>query len=264
MSSVAAQGALHVLRYGAQELKAQISTNTIRAFRNLIILILLAVLLSVAYRYLESFLFPPPNVVKVLVSRSFLEIVKPPVEELQNEPPPPPPPAAMMEAASGPAERAGTPVAVPDALVADLPEIASVDVMDRASNSGNEGGVDNGGFAAGIGEGTTVAIQEREEIPDENEFMAVEQEVAFDLEGIKKNVKYPENAMRLGIQGKVNVAVLVGKDGSILNVKVTDSDNVNLNQAAIDAIRKSTFIPAKQNGQPVTSWVRIPIDFKLR
>jgi len=37
-----------------------------------------------------------------------------------------------------------------------------------------------------------------------------------------------------------------------------------LNQSAKNAIAQTQFIPAKQNGEPITTWIRIPIYFRIR
>ena len=71
-------------------------------------------------------------------------------------------------------------------------------------------------------------------------------------------------ARKAGIEGKVIVRVLVGKDGKPMKSVVQNSDSQMLDQAAKDAVMKSVFTPAIQNGQPITCWVSIPITFKLR
>jgi len=37
-----------------------------------------------------------------------------------------------------------------------------------------------------------------------------------------------------------------------------------LNSAAVKAVQETTFTPAKQNGQAVRVWARVPIRFTLR
>lgn len=102
-------------------------------------------------------------------------------------------------------------------------------------------------------------------VPDPEEFIAVEREPGVDINAISRNVIYPEEAIKEGIEGKVIIKVLVLKDGSIKNPIVEYSDNSKLNQSAIDAIMLlKTITPAEQKGKPVDCWVSIPINFKLK
>ena len=71
-------------------------------------------------------------------------------------------------------------------------------------------------------------------------------------------------AKRNGIEGTVLVGALIGKDGRIEKIQVIESENEILNAAAVTAVKETTFTPAKQNGQPVRVWTRVPITFKLR
>ena len=69
--------------------------------------------------------------------------------------------------------------------------------------------------------------------------------------------------------GRVNISspiarALIGKDGRIEKIQVIESENEILNAAAVTAVKETTFTPAKQNGQPVRVWTRVPITFKLR
>ncbi|RPI68843.1 MAG: energy transducer TonB [Ignavibacteriae bacterium] len=260
MSTLAASSPLETLRYGASEFKAVIERNTKRAFYFTMSLLLLLALFSFTYRLLESWFFPPPNVVKVKVARVSLDALPPPPSDA--EAPPPPPPTAIPPA-SGPAARAGTPVAVPDAMIAeDAKDFANIDEINRASAIGGDG-QDFGGFSDNIGV-SDVNISAREEDPDIDEFIAVEKEPDFDYADIQKRVKYPDIARRNGIEGTVVVGALVGKDGRVEKTQIIDSDNELLNKNAVDAVRETVFTPAIQNGNPVRTWVRIPIVYKLR
>jgi periplasmic protein TonB len=37
-----------------------------------------------------------------------------------------------------------------------------------------------------------------------------------------------------------------------------------LDDAAIEAVKGWTFVPATQGGQPIAGWVTVPIDFRLQ
>lgn len=246
-------------RYGATELKDLISKNTKRAFIFTVSLLLLLFLFSVAYKLVREFMFPSPRVVKVLLTKATLQSLAPPPAD--NAPPPPPPPLAPPPA--GPAARAGTPVAVPDALIApDQKDFANIDSIGQASA---EGGGDGTGSFADIGDPNgSLQIETREEDPNIDEFIAVEVEPRFDYDDLKKRVVYPQIARSSGIEGEVTVGVLVGKTGKIEKIQIVSSDNEVLNKAAEKAVGETTFSPALQNGTPVRTWVRIPVKFRLR
>lgn len=76
--------------------------------------------------------------------------------------------------------------------------------------------------------------------------------------------KYPESARRDGKEGRVLVRVLVNEEGRSTAVEVNRSSGVEaLDQAAVEAIKRWCFSPARYGERPVESWVRIPIDFRL-
>jgi len=147
-------------------------------------------------------------------------------------------------------------------IAEDAKDFANIDEINRASAIGGDG-QDFGGFSDNIGV-SDVNISAREEDPDIDEFIAVEKEPDFDYADIQKRVKYPDIARRNGIEGTVVVGALVGKDGRVEKTQIIDSDNELLNKNAVDAVRETVFTPAIQNGNPVRTWVRIPIVYKLR
>lgn len=88
------------------------------------------------------------------------------------------------------------------------------------------------------------------------------------LEGLMNflmyNVKYPEEAMKAGIEGKVAVKFIVGKDGHIYDpIVISDTPEI-LNNEALRVIKLlDTFEPATTNGQPVNCEFVLPINFKI-
>jgi len=177
---------------------------------------------------------------------------------------PPPPPATVVS--SGPAARAGTPVPVPEAeLAEDLQEFADVDVLSRASAEGGDG-EDMGDFSDNIDidESANVDIDVREEEPDPEDFIPVEKEPACDMEDLRKRVVYPEMAKRAGIEGMVLVRALISKSGKVKKTIIQASDNSALNKAASTAVKNTVFTPAIQNKRAVQLWISIPVDFRLR
>jgi protein TonB len=76
--------------------------------------------------------------------------------------------------------------------------------------------------------------------------------------------EYPDIAKQAGIEGRVVVYVLVGRDGRVLDARVDPHFSVAmLDEAALAAARKMIFEPALANHQPVAVWVAKPYRFAL-
>lgn len=77
-------------------------------------------------------------------------------------------------------------------------------------------------------------------------------------------VVYPDMARDAGVEGRVLVLMLVGKDGHVLDVRVDPKHSVPmLDAAAIDCARSCVFKPALSNDHPVMVWVQRPFEFRL-
>ncbi len=75
---------------------------------------------------------------------------------------------------------------------------------------------------------------------------------------------YPPISRRMNEQGKVLLHVVVGADGLPKEVSIAKSSGFpRLDDAAIAAVEKWRFVPAKQGDQAVTASVNVPINFKL-
>jgi protein TonB len=76
--------------------------------------------------------------------------------------------------------------------------------------------------------------------------------------------EYPESARREGREGRVLLRVLIDDQGRTKTVEINaSSGSSTLDRAAIEAIRRWSFHPARYGDQPVESWLRIPIEFRL-
>jgi periplasmic protein TonB len=83
------------------------------------------------------------------------------------------------------------------------------------------------------------------------------------IEAIMKNVVYPESAKEEGVQGKVIVKLIVDEKGNVSSTEVVQSVNKELDNAAVDAIKKTKFTPAMKDSKPVKCEIAIPVMFKL-
>jgi periplasmic protein TonB len=76
---------------------------------------------------------------------------------------------------------------------------------------------------------------------------------------------YPEVSRRRGEEGVVVLVALVGADGEIKELKVKESSGFEkLDQAAVMAVKKWRFQPAKMGMIDISSEVEIPIRFRLK
>jgi protein TonB len=105
-------------------------------------------------------------------------------------------------------------------------------------------------------------VREAEPAPDE--FVSVEKEPNTDLAEVQRKLVYPPMAIKQGLEGKVLVRVLVGKDGRPKRSIIDQSVASSLDEAAMRAVMSSYFTPAIQNNTPIDCWVTIPVVFKLR
>ena len=76
---------------------------------------------------------------------------------------------------------------------------------------------------------------------------------------------YPSLARRMGEEGKVLLRVYVEASGLPSKVEIrTSSGSERLDQAALEAVRRWKFVPAKQGDQAVPAFVVVPISFNLK
>lgn len=77
--------------------------------------------------------------------------------------------------------------------------------------------------------------------------------------------KYPEIAQEAGIEGTVVIQVFVDAKGRVRETVVLKGiPNTGLNEAALEAIRRTRFRPAKQRERAVGVWISIPVNFRLK
>ena len=100
--------------------------------------------------------------------------------------------------------------------------------------------------------------------PSPDETISVNKPPYVDNSSIMSKLQYPELAKKAGLEGKVVLRVLVRRNGSVKKYIVESSDSEIFNKAAADAVMKTQFLPALQNGKPVACWTSVPISFKIR
>ncbi len=177
-------------------------------------------------------------------------------EEAPPPPPPPPPPEAMVEKVKFTA-----PVVVEDTTI----EVSMANMDDL-----------NKKVAEAPTEDVEVEMKDEGprviETPVQAEiFTVVEEQPGYPggeearIGYLQQNIKYPEEAKELGIQGKVFVTFVVEVDGTISDVRVLRGIGGGCDEEAIRVVRSMPkWVPGKQRGVPVRVQFNLPIKFTLQ
>jgi protein TonB len=81
---------------------------------------------------------------------------------------------------------------------------------------------------------------------------------------VQDKMKYPPQARRMGIDGKVFVEFVVNKDGSITDVRAVKGIGAGCDEEAVRVVQSApAWTPGKQRGKPVKQRMVLPITFKL-
>lgn len=82
---------------------------------------------------------------------------------------------------------------------------------------------------------------------------------------LSQNIQYPAIAEENGVQGRVIVRFVVGKDGTIRNPKILRSVDPSLDKEALRVVKAMPiWIPGKQKGIPVAVYFTLPVTFQLQ
>lgn len=85
------------------------------------------------------------------------------------------------------------------------------------------------------------------------------------VEFLSKNVKYPKDAAKQKVEGRVLVWFVVETDGSLTDVKVAKKVFPSLDAEAIRMVKTMPkWTPGKHNDQPVRVRFALPIVFKAK
>ena len=227
--------------YGAVELKMIYHTYVSRA----LVFATLVNFGGIGAYYGVGKLMEEDEPIRTVRIRRYSDLVAPP--SLQNQQ------AAPQVAVSAPAVKPniGIPVPVPDAEVSPEQTIATQTELSAVS-------------APTTGEPGTGSGQIEQDIKIDDEpppdFVPFEKEP---LPVKKVDPKYPEIALRAGIEGTVYVKAWVDKEGKVRKVVVLKSDAEIFVQPAVDAAAQWIFTPAVMQKGPVSVWVSIPFKFRL-
>lgn len=115
-----------------------------------------------------------------------------------------------------------------------------------------------------------IAPQEEEKEDPDQIFLVVEETAAPQggmpafYEYVGKKLKYPAQARRMGIEGKVFVEFVIERDGTITDVKAIKGIGAGCDEEAVRVLQSAPkWKPGKQRGKPVRQRMVLPINFKL-
>lgn len=81
---------------------------------------------------------------------------------------------------------------------------------------------------------------------------------------LRKNVRYPEAAIKAGIQGVVMVVFIIEMNGTLTNVEVSKGIGGGCDEEALRVVKgMPRWEPAKRAGRPVRLMIRMPIVFRI-
>ncbi len=244
--------------YGAFEMKEFIGKSTIKSFGLTIGMIVLIPLVCIA---VKASVAPVPPMIKITNCPIPITPTSEPKEVIPNIPVKTdlPPSGGIVHS------DIGNPIAASDITIDDKIEVGISDIHSTVVDNDGNGG---SGTSSTFDVPSTIDVKttDGKVEDDDNTVIEVESDPILNYEQLQANLIYPDAARRIGVEGKVLLRVVVGKDGKPVTgkVRVLDSSNELFNQAAIDAVLKSSFTPAIQNKQPIEVPVTVPIVFRIR
>jgi periplasmic protein TonB len=217
---------------------------------------LLVIISAAAYPLINAYL----NKEKLLREKEksvTAEMLNMPKEDLPPPPPPPPPPEALVEKVKFTAPK----------VVEDTNVESDFGKQDLLAQKGNTE-VPTEEVQVEEKEVKTQVIEQKVEA---EVFLIVEEPPTFPggdaalYKWLGENLKYPEEAKELGIQGRVFVSFVVEPDGSPSNVVVKRGIGGGCDEEAIRIVKAMPkWAPGKQRGQPVRVQFNLPIKFTLQ
>ncbi len=177
-------------------------------------------------------------------------------------PPPPPPPAAVpVKVIKVVSEIQNNQLRMPTKIPQKIQMVKEDIAPPEAPDTGVVGGVGGGavgGVIGGIISSTPVATV-KAAAPQR---VRVSSGVAAGQLISKTTPNYPPLARQARIQGSVLLSAIIGKDGTIQNLKVL-SGHPMLTQSALDAVKQWRYKPYLLNGDPVEVETQVQVNFTL-
>ena len=182
-------------------------------------------------------------------------------EEIKESPKEEPQPLASLPEKTGAAQggwNSGTKAAEAEGSAAGAGNLfgkGDVGVVGGSGVLGGGGGTGTSGLGRGAkGDGTGGGTGSGEALSG----------LARPLGGYQVKPRYPESARRAGAQGITTLRVRVLENGRVGDVQIEQSAGFrDLDMAAMEAVKKWLFEPARRGKDPVSVWVMLPVKFEL-
>ena len=193
---------------------------------------------------------------------SFTMDAPPPAEDVPPPPPETPPPPMETTVAFVP------PVVVDEHVDEEIP--LQEDMEDtKAGDKDQEGNDENFDPPVVGGDPEPEKPKVVESAPEPVETF-VEEDAEFNggypamMKFIQEHLVYPQTAIEMNIQGRVQLRFVVEKDGQISNISVLKSLSPDCDKAAIKVLNEMPkWKPGKIAGRAVRQWYTLPINFTL-
>jgi TonB family protein len=106
------------------------------------------------------------------------------------------------------------------------------------------------------------AMPERSPAPKRSGLVAPQ---LLNLGALQINIRkyYPEAEHQAGVGGRVTLALVVGADGSVSDVRIAASGGVDFDEAAKRVVLAMRFAPARKAGKPVAVEIDEVVDFQF-
>ena len=176
-------------------------------------------------------------------------------------PPPPPPPAAAVKVIKVVSEIQNNQLRMPTKIPQKIQMVKEDTAPPEAPDSGVIGGVGGGtpgGVIGGFISSTPIATV-KAAAPSR---VRISGGVAAGQLITRVNPVYPPLARSARVAGTVMLSAIIGKDGTIQNLKVI-SGHPMLTQAALDAVKQWRYKPYLLNGEPVEVDTQVQVNFTL-
>ncbi len=241
--------------YGAYQLR--------KSYNKRLTLIMLGMLLTFALGALILFIVRnlPKEEVDAPKGSDKTWTVQPPPEDLPPPPPttPPPPPLEKMTAF--------IPPVIEDDPVTD-PVPTQDQLEDTKAGDKTQDGSDENFDPPQPNDDKPKEIEDKPEpietfVEEEADYPGGAAEMA---KFINENIDYPQEAIDLGIKGRVTVRFVVEKDGRVSNVSVAGplAGCKACDKAAVQVVEKMPpWTAGKNGGRAVRTWVTLPIKFEV-
>jgi periplasmic protein TonB len=174
-----------------------------------------------------------------------------------------PPPNEEMNKLAGslpkPPEAEQAPLVVDSVTAEKLSPVEDNPPVDEENNPADTAGKGKGNAINGLGEGDAsgivTVIDVYPKYPGGDDAR---------LWFLRKNVHYPESALKTGVQGVVVVVFIIEVDGSLSNIEVTKAIGGGCDEEAMRVVKlMPRWEPARRNGRSVRVVVRMPIVFRM-